>query len=240
MRIVVCDDEEAEVKNICRMVGELCGERKIAAEVRGITGYKEFLEDAAKVRADIVLLDICMGKYNGVEAARILRQFNTSCAVIFVTSSPEYALEAFEVTASHYVLKPLTKEKLQEALERTRFFQKDRKCLHVNVDYAELRVPLDDILYMETIEHKTRLHLLNEDAVDTSLSLARISEQLVEEPQFFSCFRGILVNADYIEDLNENGVVLQGKKQLPVSLRRIREIRSCYHAYLIRKVRGSC
>ena len=115
---MVCDDETAEVELLCSMVRAFCEERDVDAEVRGISDYKRFLEDMAKVRADIVLLDICMGTHNGVEAARVLRRFNEECAVIFVTSSREYAVEAFEVSAAHYVVKPVTPQKLQEALGR--------------------------------------------------------------------------------------------------------------------------
>ena len=238
MRIVVCDDEAAEVEKLCCMVRRLCEEREVSAEVRGITNYKRFLEDMAKVRADIVLLDICMGPHNGVEAARVLRRFNEDCAVIFVTSSRDYAVEAFEVTATHYVVKPVTPEKLQEALARTRFFQTKKKHLHVTVDYAELRVPLDDILYMETVGRKTRLHLRSRAAVDSGMSLARILEQLLQEPQFIPCYRGIVMNADYVQALDEEGVTLQGKRLLPVSTKRFGEIRRQYHEYLIRKVRS--
>ena len=238
MRIVVCDDEAAEVEKLCYMVRRLCEEREVSAEVRGITNYKRFLEDMAKVRADIVLLDICMGPHNGVEAARVLRRFNEDCAVIFVTSSRDYAVEAFEVTATHYVVKPVTPEKLQEALARTRFFQRKKKHLHVTVDYTELRVPLADILYMETVERKTRLHLQSGAAVDSGMSLARILEQLLQEPQFIPCYRGIVVNADYVQALDEEGVTLQGKRLLPVSTKRFGEIRRQYHEYLIRKVRS--
>ncbi len=240
MRIVVCDDEAAEVEKLCGLVRRLCEEQAVTAEVRGITNYKSFLENMAKARADIVLLDICMGPHNGVEAARVLRRFNEDCAVIFVTSSRDYAVEAFEVTAAHYVVKPVTPEKLQTALARTRFFQTKKKQLHVTVDYTELRVPLDDILYLETVGRKTRLHLKSGSAVDSGMSLAHISEQLLQETQFISCYRGIVVNADYVQALDAEGVTLPGKLRLPISRKRYGELRSQYHEYLIRKVRSGC
>lgn len=238
MRIVVCDDETAEVEKLCVMVRKLCDERKLPAEVRGITNYKRFLEDMAKVRADIILLDICMGPHNGIEAARILRRFNEDCAIIFVTSSRDYALEAFEVTAAHYLLKPVTPENLQAALTRTRFFQSKKKYLHVMVDYNELQVPMDDVLYLETTERKTRLYLRSGATVDSGRPLAHLSEQLLPEPQFIACYRGIVVNADYVQALDEDGVTLIGSLRLPISGKRYGEIRKHYHEYLIRKVRS--
>lgn len=236
MRIVVCDDEVAEVEQICSMVQTVCKKKNVAAEVRGLTDYKRFLEDMAKVRADIVLLDICLGMHNGVEAARILRRFNEDCGIIFVTSSREYAVEAFEVTAADYIIKPVTTKKLEEALQRTRFFPTKKKYLHIMVAYSELRILIDDILYLETVGRKTRLHVKNGAIVDSGITLTRISEQLRDEPQFFSCYRGIMVNADYVQSLDEKGVTLSGQ-HLPISIKRFGEIRGCYHEYLIRKVR---
>jgi DNA-binding LytR/AlgR family response regulator len=238
MRIVVCDDELAEVQLICQIIREFCEERQVSAEIRGITDYKDFLQDAARVRADIVVLDIFMGKYNGMDAARILRQFNSDCALIFVTSSEDYALEAFAVTASHYLLKPVTREKLAEALGRTRFFRKDRKCLHVNVDYVERRIPIDDIEYMETVAHKTRLHLRGGGQVDTNLSLMRIAEQLQAEDQFIDCYRGIVVNADYIDVVEETAIILQSKREVPIARKRYGELHKRYGEYLFRKMRS--
>ncbi len=239
MRIVICDDEPSEVEAICDLIRILLQEQDFTADIRGFTDYKPFLADMARVRADIVLLDICMGAHNGIECARVLRQFNEDCAIIFVTSSREYAIEAFDVAAAHYVVKPVTPEKLRGALERTRFFQTKRKFLHITVDYTELRVPLNDILYMETVERKTRLHLKNGTSVDSGMTLLRISEQLLEEPQFFSCYRGVVVNADYVQALDEQGIALKGAKQkLPIAGKRFAEIRRCYHEYLIRKVRS--
>ena len=239
MRIVVCDDEATEVEKLCYMVRRLCEEQEVFAEIRGITNYKHFLEDMAKVRADVVLLDICMGPHNGIEAARVLRQFNADCAIIFVTSSRDYALEAFEVTAAHYMLKPVTPQTLQAALMRTRFFQRKKKQLHVVVDYAELRVPIDDILYIETVGRKTRLNLRTGASIDSCMSLARISEQLLHETQFIPCYRGIVMNADYVQALDEEGITLTGKLQLPISGKRYGEIRRQYHEYLIHKIRSS-
>ena len=240
MRIVVCDDEAAEVANLCDLAQKLCAEQAIPVEVRGITNYKRFLEDVARVRADIVLLDICMGPHNGIEAARVLRRFNEDCAIIFVTSSRDYAIEAFEVTAAHYVIKPVTREKLQAALMRTRFFSTKKKHLRVTVDYAELRVPLGDILYMETVGRKTRIYLRNGETVDSGMPLAHIAEQLLAEPRFIACYRGMVVNADYVQDLDAEGITLTGKQRLPIAGKRYGELRRQYHEYLIRKVRSGC
>lgn len=236
MRIVICDDEVCQVNKLCDLVQKVCAQQNVTADIRPVTSYKRFLEDVAKVRADIVLLDICLGSDNGIEAARILRRFNVDCVIIFITSSPDYALDAFEVTAAHYILKPVSFEKLQTALLRSRFFQAPRPTLELVVDYMPLQIPLTDILYLETVDRKTRLHLRNGNLVDCNLALAHLSEQL-PPAQFLACYRGLLINADYVQSLDETGLTLSEQLKLPISSKRYSRIRSQYHEYLILKVR---
>ena len=98
------------------MANSGCTRLKLSIELRGFTQYKEFLSYIAKVHADIVFLDICMGEHNGLEAARILRNFNQTCTVIFVTSSRDYAIDAFAVMAAHYLVKPVDLRELAAVL----------------------------------------------------------------------------------------------------------------------------
>ena len=64
----------------------------------------------------IILLDILMPLLNGMDTARELRQYDKTVKIIFLTSSPEFALESYDVKAYSYLLKPVTYEKLEETL----------------------------------------------------------------------------------------------------------------------------
>ena len=69
------------------------------------------------IHHDLVFLDILMPLLNGMDAARELRRVDAAARIVFLTSSPEFALESYAVKAQGYILKPVTGEKLREALE---------------------------------------------------------------------------------------------------------------------------
>ena len=239
MQIAVCDDEIEQVNTICLMLSELCGTYQIEAEVRGFTDGKKFLAYAARVHVDIAFLDIYMDEHSGIEAAGILRSFNASCAIIFVTSSQEHAVEAFGLDACHYLVKPVAIGKLAEALQRAKLINPAEKTLTIVSDYANLRVPLDEILYIDIVDKITLIHLKNAAVIRSRAPLGKLAAALVNEPRFLMCHRSIIVNADFIRRFAEQDIELTDRTRVPVSQKRVADVKSRYREYLFAKVRGN-
>ena len=238
MHIVVCDDEPSEVKKICSLLQALCTRLKLSIELRGFTQYKEFLSYIAKVHADIVFLDICMGEHNGLEAARILRNFNQTCTVIFVTSSRDYALDAFAVMAAHYLVKPVDSAKLLEALRRSPFVQPPRKTLTIVSDYVNTTIDLDDISYIDIISKVTQVHLASGKTFASYTPISTLAERLSNEPRFIPCHRSIIVNADYIQSIENDTIRLTDRTELPLPRKRYAAVRGAFREYIFAKTRS--
>lgn len=114
-KVLVVDDEPLARERIKRLVQdiehyEVCGEAG---------NGEESLDVAARTHPDIVLMDIRMPGMDGLEAAKQFAKIEHAPALIFCTAYDDYAIAAFKVNASDYLLKPVRKEALQEALERT-------------------------------------------------------------------------------------------------------------------------
>ena len=118
--IVVCDDVEIErllLKEIlCQYFEEINEEVSIVEYDSGETLIADVEE--GYVAMDLLFLDICMKKLNGMETARKLRQIQCKVPIIFLTASPDYAIESYEVQASGYLLKSFSEEKLMKLLNR--------------------------------------------------------------------------------------------------------------------------
>ena len=239
MRIVVCDDELDEVEAICAHLKEICKQTGIQAELRGFVSCEEFLAYTAKNYVDIVFLDICMGAYNGIDAARILRRTNETCAIVFVTASREYAVDAFDVTACHYLVKPATPAKLREALHRTQRLHHERRTLSIVSNYINTRVPIDDILYIDILDRTTQIHLRNRSVVEAHLPLSTISGMLIDEPRFMFCQRSAIFNAEMVQHMGDDYVELTDHTILAIPPKRYAKVRADYREYLFSKVRGS-
>ena len=117
MKILCIDDEPLALE----MLKEAIQEAKPDADVKAFRKQSELLTEAQKNGCDIAFLDIHMRGMNGVELAKKLKEINPKMNIIFVTGYDEYTGDAMRLRASGYVMKPVTKEKLEEELKELRF-----------------------------------------------------------------------------------------------------------------------
>src|SRR5690606_36792470 len=114
MRVMVCDDEKLARDRLVRLVSDMDGMDVVAEAGNG----REALAQAQANRPDVVLMDIRMPDMDGIEAAQHLLKSDAPPAVIFCTAYDEHALQAFKVHAVDYLLKPVSREDLANALQR--------------------------------------------------------------------------------------------------------------------------
>lgn len=113
MRVLCVDDEPA----LLGLVMSMCEDLPQAPAVRGFTRARQALEWLDTHHADVALLDIDMPGMSGIELAREIKRTSPDTEVIFLTGYAEYALDAFELHASGYLLKPVNSERLREEIE---------------------------------------------------------------------------------------------------------------------------
>ena len=117
MRMLCVDDEPLMLKMLEMAIKEARPDADITAHKK----QADLLEDARKNGCDIAFLDIHMRGMNGVELAKELKTVNPKMNIIFVTGFSEYAGEAMSMHASGYIMKPVTKEKIEKELADLRF-----------------------------------------------------------------------------------------------------------------------
>jgi len=116
MNIIVVDDEHLTLKNIGRTI-------KDALQIEPVcfVSPNEALAWAESNRVDIAFLDIEMGGMSGLELAKRLKEIQGKTNIVFVTAYSEYAMDAFTLYASGYILKPATREAIIQAVEELRY-----------------------------------------------------------------------------------------------------------------------
>ncbi len=156
LKVVIVDDEEL-ARAIIREHLAAHADVEIAAECAN--GF-EAVKAVSECRPDLIFLDIQMPKLNGFE---VLELIEPGPAVIFVTAYDQYALRAFEVHAVDYLLKPVSAERLAQALERARSAQGERIPVAELVrDAREHRKPLERIL----IRDGSKVHVIPAEKID--------------------------------------------------------------------------
>lgn len=114
MRAIAVDDEELGLSRIMRLLDE----SGCLSYIKGYTNAKEAIENIDEDNADVAFLDIEMPEINGLVLAEILMEKNPRIEVIFITAYDKYALQAFEVNAIGYLLKPVELDSIKQKLER--------------------------------------------------------------------------------------------------------------------------
>ena len=117
IRVIVVDDEQLAREELCYQLGRLGDEVEIVAQAGN---GPEALSEAERTQPDLIFLDIQMPGLNGFEVARRLLQSPEAPALVFVTAFDQHAVEAFEVNAVDYLLKPVDAARLEQALVRAR------------------------------------------------------------------------------------------------------------------------
>ncbi len=207
LRIAVCDDEKIIAQQIENMIKKCLPECNISKYFSG----NDLLKSCIKF--DIIFLDIQMENMNGIETAREIRRRENDTVIIFITGIKEYVFEAFDVSAFHYLLKPVNEEKLKEVAcravneinkkaKKQQFFIKTRD--------KSIAVDVDDILFMENEMRKIAVHTKRE-VIRFYGSMSDIEEKVGDK--FYRCHRGYLVNMEHIAEYdNENIYLTNGDK----------------------------
>ncbi len=239
LRALIADDEPRARQYLEKLLGE-----HESVEVVGTArGGAEALQRVGELKPDVAFLDIHMPDLSGLEVARHLRGADAPI-VVFVTAYDKYAIEAFEVAALDYLLKPLKRERLAETVRRVEAEARTGRpaaraeALREALDSPQRRLPvrhrrevrLLDLAQVPLIFSRDRLVLASceghEYLVDYTLQAL---EQRLPEGQFVRVHRAALVNVDAIESYGgEEGVLvlkLKDGTRVEASERRSAEVR---------------
>lgn len=216
IQIAICDDEKAEIDYLTFLVNKWVKSRNVNAHISSFSNAESFLFHYSDNKAyDINLLDIQMGELSGIELAKRLRKENNSIQIIFITGFPDFMAEGYDVSALHYLLKPVKEEKLFEVLDKAKDKLKHtEKSLFLTVNGEMCRILLSEILYIEACGHYIVIKSKKQE-YRAKMNLSDIQKLLGDG--FFRCQRSFIVNLVYINKITRTMVVLEDKTEVPLS-----------------------
>ena len=228
IEIAICDDEAVIREQIQQFVKNRVPDSRIEVYAAG----EELL--AANRSFDMVFLDIQMEGLNGMDAARALRTNKVDTILIFVTGLKEYVFEAFDVSAFHYLLKPLEEKKLDEVLERAlkevnRRKAQEKKQLLIQTRNRNYNLDQNTIFYLESRGKKVEIHTTRE-TIEAYASISRLEEQLGNS--FYRCHRGYLVNLAHITEYRTDRIRLSNGDEVYLAKERYLSFVKTYMRYL--------
>ena len=140
--IVICDDDNSVLEQTRQLIDNWADSISVPVTVKTTDNGDMLLSYCSRSNPDVIILDIMMPFLNGMDAAKEIREHNSISKIIFLTSSPEFAIESYDVDAFGYLLKPVDKDKLFRLLG---------KCM------SEISKPADSIRLPEYIPSQYRI-----------------------------------------------------------------------------------
>ena len=237
LTILLVDDEPLALDRLERICRRLDGVSVVGLAASGT----EALERAASLAPDVVLLDITMPDMDGIETGRRLRAARNPPAIIFTTAHEEFAIDAFGVEAVHYLLKPVLRGQLEDALSRVRLRQPARQDsppslgeIWVSRGYELFRLALASVDYIEAEGDYMRFHVGGQSYLHY-MTIKRLAADL-DPTHFLRVHRSYIVARDRVTGLaarRQGGwaLTLAGGQVIPVSAPYLEAVRKLATRY---------
>ncbi len=238
MNIALIEDSGQELSLLERCLQSYLSSRQVYRVIDTYTSGEAFLENWPSKSYDLVFLDILMEGISGIEVARKIRETDSECLLIFISSSKEYALQGFEVRAFDYLLKPLSEERFQKTMDLCQNeLAKHIRYIEVKESRTLVKIPLNEIIYTDYYNHYIQIH--------TAARLIRSYQQfdvfsplLLCYPQFLCCYRNCIVNMDHVDSVDKHDFVMENGERVPITRGNRNSIYQQYADYQFLKING--
>ena len=242
MRIMICDDEEMQLALIGCCVSEYINNRRLDIDVKKFQNPTDLLEYEKKNgSSEIYLFDIVMDNMSGLELGRRIREYNERAVIIYLTTAPEFSLDAFGVHAFSYLVKPFEKEKLFSELDKcfTLHIPPQRKETVITVKTSNGMVPVSTskINAVEYLDHRLIYILTNGEKIEgitQKIAFDIQAEGLLNLGIFIKAANGYIVNMDNIHSVTARGFKMKNGAEFPVT----RKYAAARDKFLKRKLGG--
>lgn len=221
-------------------IRELIAGREDQYEIRICADQNDLLENAFLNDIIFIKAESEAGEESrsGVELAADIRRKGEAekrkqPILIFTAESLEYALNAFDVEAFHYMMKPFSKEKFERVLYKAegkvRRGVQMTPHLIIRVENSSYKIPADKIYYIESDNRKVRV-VTDTESYSYYARLSDLEEELRDS--FFRIHKGYLVNLEYIQEFNKTEVTLLSGEHLLISKYKYQDFVKAYLGYI--------
>lgn len=234
LQIAICDDERAALSAVKGVGESIVKEYDVLPQLDTFPSASAMLKAAGEKSYDLILLDIRMPETDGITLGAQLKKLNTKAEIIYVSSREDKVFDAMKLRPFGFVRKThfindMTAVMLQY-MESKRI-EKEPNWVFFQYNSSEVRIESEQIEYIESARDYQYVFIHRQmKPIKIRASMRHIEKQL-EEQDFVRVHIGYIVNLLYVKRIDNTTLTLTSEKEIPVSRRKLGDLRSKYMAY---------
>lgn len=228
MTVAICDDEITFRNELKQLLLNYKIKSRVQVDVTEFSNGEDLLNYDGVF--DIIFLDYKMPGINGMETARSFRSRNNLCYIIFITSYPEFMIEAFEVNTYRFFIKPINSQILYDTMDN---YIKEKKMfspITINTDGEQVIINSHDIIYLEGAGKYCNIRTINA-SYQSSKTLSSVYS-LLPKHCFFRTHKSYVVNLHCISSIKNNLITLSNGEQAKIGRKNSSDFKHAYKEFV--------
>ncbi|MBY0753915.1 LytTR family DNA-binding domain-containing protein [Clostridium sardiniense] len=233
VNIAICDDQGYDRINLKNILEKIAIKNNIIIKIEEFNSGRELLSVYQRdiPKYDVVFLDMILGDSNGIDIAKRIIEFNESVKFIILSSSKEFILDGYEISAVNYIIKPPSIDRIEKELLRAiEIINSNEEFYEINKNGSKLLLKLNDIYYLE-VEHR-KINVYKKDDVINYYEKLENVERDLEEKGFKRCHRSYVINISKIKELKSNEIRLLNGQVIPIGRKYRESLKESFFNYL--------
>ena len=237
MNIAVIEDEKPHRDLLCHYLQQWRDKTGRPARLEAFGSAEAFwFRYQEQKDFDVLFIDIQMPGMNGMDLAKQIRASDKDIVLVFATGDSAYLEEGYEVEALHYLLKPLSQEKVESCLEKALQRRRQERFVTFHTKDGILKVSQDSINYVEARGRCCCIGRVGEQtALEVRENLSEVGD-LLDGGEFIKCHRSFLCRLGNIHHIGREDIFFDDGSAIPVSRRLYQQVNQRFIAYFRREL----
>lgn len=240
LRIAICDDQLRELEVVNEYITEYLDTHTLEAEIKEFSHPDKLLTTMETESFHFYILDIVMPMVSGLELGKEIRRFDREAQIIYATTEPQFALQAYAASPISYLIKPIDKQQLFDTLAFaiSKIDLSEEQIITVKTAESLRVLGLSTILCCEYRNHTVIITLFDgEEVISRTIreSFTEFNAPILKDARFLQCHTSYLINMRRVERFTKDSFTLRGGKIVPIAAKQYSAVRDKYMDYLMSK-----
>ena len=230
--VAVCDDDREFNQSMVRMCRAVLDKTGIQYSLKSFFCEEDVMRDISHGgKTDLMFIDIRLGRKNGIDLARKLKERGEDTSVVLMTEDSSFLLAGYSVQPVYFLMKPIDPEELEKAFKADLKRRQQSMNIFIRCERKHVPIPVDSIIYVEIIDHAITIHTRTKDYT-TRMTFSQLLDELPPST-FARCHNSYAVNLSRVSHFSRAlGITLDNRVTLPIGRKYFDHFRQCFIQFI--------